>query len=83
MSIARKHNNAEIGGGHRKGREKKRETTKLVSCWSWIPSTMVDSRQILAGFLALTMFALLAHMIKGSILILLPRFSFLRVVSFL
>ncbi|GAB4841885.1 hypothetical protein Ancab_011840 [Ancistrocladus abbreviatus] len=31
---------------------------------AWISSIMVDPRQILAGFLTLTMFAMLAHMIK-------------------
>ncbi|GMH03859.1 hypothetical protein Nepgr_005698 [Nepenthes gracilis] len=47
-----------------RGRERNRETSKLVAFSNWISSTMVDPRQILAGFLTLTMFAMLAHMIK-------------------
>ncbi|GAB4849956.1 hypothetical protein Ancab_029256 [Ancistrocladus abbreviatus] len=46
---------------------RRRETSsssKLLALGSWISSIMVDPRQILAGFLTLTMFAMLAHMIK-------------------
>ena len=48
-------------------KDKRREnpSTSLLSGFgSWISSVLVDPRQILAGFLTFTMFAMLAHMIK-------------------
>ncbi|KAJ8431756.1 hypothetical protein Cgig2_028973 [Carnegiea gigantea] len=46
-------------------REKKKESSNWVFVLrNWISSVMADPRQILAGFLTVTMFVMLAHMIK-------------------
>lgn len=46
-------------------RDKKRESANcMFGFGNWISSIMADPRQILAGFLTVTMFVMLAHMIK-------------------
>ncbi|XP_021761909.1 uncharacterized protein At1g04910-like isoform X2 [Chenopodium quinoa] len=46
-------------------RDKKKESSNcLFGFGNWISSIMVDPRQILAGFLTVTMFVMLAHMIR-------------------
>ena len=53
----------------RSERDDPNDKKKYSSNWvfvfgNWISSIMVDPRQILAGFLTVTMFVMLAHMIK-------------------
>ena len=44
--------------------KKKESSNWVLGFGNWVTSIMVEPRQILAGFLTVTMFVMLAHMIK-------------------